>query len=289
MVHYYFKINIPSLDRKVSFREITIREFININKSILNNDYLQISECFDLIINECCLEKDIQFTLIDKIIILLAIRAYSISTFCNIKITDNEVQQEFDHKIEINDLIESILQLPIAHKKVCKLDGVEVEYGIPRYPINDVNVVVASEYIHCIKHNDNIIIDYTNNQKDIQLIIDSLDIKAYTEITNYAKELNETFNNHPLYKILSPWDASRTVIIQRMSLGFKMYDMLKLLFTENLHNLYRTLYTFNTTLNIPPSYTENMIPVEKDLIWGYHLKDQRDNENGKANKSMFQP
>lgn len=292
MVNYYFKVYIPSMGRRISFREITIRDLININKSIINNDYGEVVECFDLIINECCIEKNLRFTLIDKIIILLAIRAYSVSTFCIVKITDSEEGKDFDYQLEVNNLLDGILRIPVEHKKVFEINKIVVEYGVPFYPVKDSNNVIVANYIHTIKHDDQVLIDGNNSSDEIQQIVDSLDFDIHTEVTNYAKYLNETFQSHPLYIIKSPYNPSRELVNQKMSLDFVMYDLLKMLFTENLHNLYRSIYNFNQTLNIQPMYTENMIPVEKDLFWGYYIKDQRDAEAAKASNTKtgsFQP
>ena len=70
--------------------------------------------------------------------------------------------------------------------------------------------------------------------------------------------------------------VAESKISQNMSINYDMYDLLKMLFTENLHNLYRSIYSFNRQLNISPEYTEQLIPVEKDLLWGYYIKDCND-------------
>jgi hypothetical protein len=284
MVAYYFKVYVPSLGRRVSFREINIRDWININKSIINNDYGEVVECFDLIIKECCLETGILFTLLDKVVVLLAIRAYSISNFCDIKIRDKDEDKEFEHKLEINGLLDSLLRLPIEHKKAVTVNEVTIEYGIPLYPVKDANVVSVADYIHCIKKDDQVLIDNTSSRDEMQAIVDNLDMDMFNEVTKYAKELNHTFQENPLYIIRSPYNQTRELISQKMLLDFTMYDLLKMLFTENLHNLYRSIYTFNQQLNISPEYTERLIPVEKDLLWGYYIKDQRDAEAAKASK-----
>jgi hypothetical protein len=284
MVAYYFKVYVPSLGRRVSFREINIRDWININKSIINNDYGEVVECFDAIIRECCIESGILFTLLDKVVILLAIRAYSISNFCDIKIRDKDEDKEFEHKLELNGLLDSLLRLPIEHKKVVTVNEVTIEYGVPLYPVKDANVVSVADYIHCIKKNDQVLIDNTNSRDEMQEIVNNLDMEMFTEVTDYAKGLNRVFQENPLYVIRSPYNQTRELISQKMLLDFTMYDLLKMLFTENLHNLYRSIYTFNQQLNISPDYTERLIPVEKDLLWGYYIKDQRDAEAAKASK-----
>lgn len=277
MVPYHFKVYIPSLNRKVLFHDITIRDWININKSIINNDYEEIINCFDLIIQECCIEKNLIFTILDKLIILLSIRSYSISTFCTLKITDKIEDKEFDYTLELNSLIDTLNNIPLIHKNTVDVNDLVIEYGIPIYPINDSNIILPSEYIHCIRYNGEIIISRdVNNLDDINQIMNFVDVKVYQDINVYAKQLVDAINTHPIYIIKSPWDTSRLLISQNMSINYDMYDLLKMLFTENLHNLYRSIYSFNRQLNISPEYTEQLIPVEKDLLWGYYIKDCND-------------
>jgi len=292
MVDYYFKVYIPSLDRRVSFRDINIREWININKSILNNDPEEIIQCFDLIIDASCIDKGLTFTVFDKVVILLSVRAYSISTFCTIKIKDNEEQKEFEHKVELNSLLDSLLRMSLPHKKAIESNDVTIEYGIPFYPVKDVDVINVVDYIHCIRKDETVLIDHTASRDELQQIVDSLDLSIFSEISEYARTLNQIFQTTPLYIIRSPWNPTRELIIQKMMLDFTMYDLLKMMFTENLHVLYRTLYDFSQSLNIQPEYTERLIPVEKDLIWGYYLKDQKDAENARNSQGKggsFQP
>lgn len=277
MIPYHFKIYIPSMGRKVLFHDITVRDWININKSIINNDYIEVISCFDLIINECCLEKDLIFTLLDKLIILLSIRAYSIGTFCTIKIKDNVEDKEFDYTLEINTLIDSLNRIPVIHKKFINIGNVVIEYGIPLYPVSNTNMILPSEYIHCVKHENELLVKRDiDNISDINQILNNIDTGLYQSINTYTRQLIDTINTHPLYNINSPWDSSRVLISQHMSIQYDMYDLIKMLFTENLHNIYRSIYSFNRQLNISPEYTEQLIPVEKDLLWGYYIKDCND-------------
>lgn len=286
MVPYHFKVYIPSLSRKVLFHDINIRDWININKSIINNDYEEVISCFDLIIHECCLEKDLIFTVLDKLIILLSIRSYSISTFCTLKIKDKIEDKEFDYNLELNSLINTLNQIPIIHRKTVDINGLVIEYGIPIYPINNSNIILPSEYIHDIKYRDQVLISREiNNLEDINQIMNSVDVSLYQEINSYAKQLIDIINNNPIYIINSPWDTSRVLINQNMSINYDMYDLLKMLFTENLHNLYRSIYSFNRQLNISPEYTEQLIPVEKDLLWGYYIKDCNDESERKRSNT----
>ncbi len=225
MVSYYFKVYIPSLDRRVSFHEINIRDWININKSILNNDYGEIIECFDLIINSSCIEKGLPFTLVDKVVILLAIRAYSISTFFDIKINDKDEQKDFDHKLEVNQILDSILRLPIVHKKTIDLSSVSIEYGIPFYPVKDANIINVADYIHCIRAEDKILVNHETPRSDVQQIVDSLDIQMFSQVSEYARDVNQVFQKNPLYVIKSPWNTTRELIKQKMMLDFTMYDL----------------------------------------------------------------
>lgn len=285
MVHYYFKLFIPSISRKVSFRDITIRDWININKSILNNDYDELIECFDLIIDSCCIEQGLQFTLLDKIIILLSIRSFSISNFCTVTIKDNEVNEDFNHQLELNNIINALYNLPIEHAKTVLFNNVKVTYGLPCIPLKNTTTIDVSKYIHSICVDDTEIVNKLTSEEDKQLIINTLDVQLFYTIIDYAKKLNEIFIANPLYVITSPWSHNKILVNQRMSMDLSMYDLLKLLYTENLHTLYRAIYKFNQELKIPPSYTENLIPVEKDLLWGYFIKDQRDAEAEKMSKT----
>jgi len=291
IVDYRYAVVVPSLHRRVYFRELTVRELININKSIMNGHTDQIIMCFDQIIEACCAEKGLLFTLLDKIIILLNIRANSVSTFCEITIVDKEEGgKEFKHTLEVARIINNLLQLPVEYKKTFNIGNEEIVYGIPLQPVENVNIIVPADYIHSISVNGEILTGL--NKADTQTIVDNLDIEFFNQVKAYAVKIHDTFKQYPLYIVTSPFDKTRELIRQTMSIDFTLYDLIKMLFTENLNNLYRSIYNFSQILRIAPQYVEQLPPVEKDLLWSYHIRDEKDAEMRKSMNTKtgsFQP
>lgn len=285
MIDYQFQVFIPSLGYPLFFREVTMRDWININKSIIGDNPYEIVNCFEQILLKAINTKEkVLFTLHDKIIILLAIRAFSIGNFSELNITDNISKSEFKYTLEINDLLSNLQKLPIKTKDVFHFNGMSVQYGVPLFPLARSDTIKCTDYIHCIYRDDEIIMDNINDQKEIQEIINQFDINLVKTITTYAKELNDLIIKDPLYTIKHPTEGH--IVIERyMSFDFELYDFIKLLFTENLHALYKSIYQFNQVLHISPEYIESLPPVEKDLLWGYYLKEQKDAEMAKIQKS----
>lgn len=288
-IHYHYKVYVPSLQRKVSFRDINVRDLININKSILNDNTDEIIECFDHIIEDCCHEKGLMFTLLDKAIILLNIRASSIGVFCKLTITDNEEQKEFEYTLELFPLIEAISHIDVDVRREFQSGDITIVYGVPLNPVQDVNDIKIQDYIHYIKHKDEILVDFRASKEDLLQIVENIDFEFYNVVKTYVADIHKEFNEKPLYVIPSPFNRARTLVSQKMTIDFGFYELVKMLFKENLHNMYRVLYNFNQSLNISPDVTERMVPVEKDLLWGYHLKEQRDAKNKEQSNTRGTP
>jgi hypothetical protein len=279
MLNYNYQVFVPSLKRNVAFRELSLREVINVNKTIINNDIHETVACFNRVVEECCQEKGLVFNLLDKMTILLSIRSYSISTFCEITINDPDHTQDFKHVLEVNNLINALTTMPVDDHRVLTIGKINIEYGIPYNPTHR-EIVQVADYIHRVTSEDDVFIDHNSSQEDKDQFVGQIDIKMFNEIVEYARYLVKTFNDCPLYIVKSPF-TGKEVVRQQMSLATPLYDLLKMLFTENLHNLYRSIYNFNQTLHISPLYTENITITEKDLLWSYHLKDEQEKERSK--------
>lgn len=277
--HFYFGVYLPSLRRKVYFKELTIRQLKNIVKTIMNNDDEALSFCFYDVIKENCREDAqlLDLSVLDVFLVLLNMRIISVGAEQKLIITCEETQNTFSATINYNQIVEQIEKIQFDSAEPLSKNGINVEFGLPLakqiFSTENLEFNRLSSSIKGIKIG---LLEYkfsTLDLYDTARIIDHLPRSLSEDILKYLELQEKKINSVKFLDIVNPFTNKK--IEQSLSLdNLDLNRILKISLKEDLMTLYKSIHYMVTALRYTPEYVENMTPNEKQLFWSFYLADE---------------
>jgi hypothetical protein len=283
--HFYYGVYLPSIGRKVYFKELTIRQLKAIIKTILNADDVALSICFNDVIKDNCKEdiSALALTSIDRFIILVNMRIISIGATQKVQVTCEETKKQFSYTIDYNKITDQLESINLDGNIVKEYGPITIEYGIPlasrHYQIpNDISrydVVAKAIRRVKIQHTEFGLADL--DFYSLTQLIEKLPKNVSEDILLYLETQENKINQVKYILVTNPY--TEKVIEQSMSLNDNVImKILTLAFKEDLHTLYKSIYYMVHALHFDPNYVEELTVNEKQLHWTFYLADQKEKQ-----------
>jgi hypothetical protein len=269
---YTIEIPIISLSENWKFKHITTHHQKELCKSLFEEDnYILINSIINEIITQClhpshCIHK---LTILDKLIILLRLRSISIGSSIDIVIQKDSKKINFNY--DFNNILENIFKV---YKNIQPLiiskNNIKLACYIPyiKWENNIITDNLINYYIRNITvYNTDL--DFINlNTADQTSILDKLPADIIHSINSYVQDLYKKLSEVFLYKVLE--DCLPLTIT-----GDTIFEYIKFIFKDNLHNIYYDIYNLNTHLNFDSNYIENLSPVEREMYITFFKKENQ--------------
>lgn len=293
---------IPSLQEFKRFSEITTRDHRILTKS-MHSDLEFIYTLNELIKEKSMENVDInRLTLIDKYIICLYLRIFSIGNKLSLSISCPTCGVEFSHNMDINQFMESGIDvLDKVYDESIDSENFSVDLGIPtignEYDIAkhlETNKIKRGSLDSNLTHN---VISHiksltikTPKQTTINFseisIDDSIKIIKSIPITLFNKIQNEfispiTDKIHP--KILNIPCKTKTCKNIDLELNLNnINDLLKLMFQESPVKILEEIYLLGKYGNANPFFIESITPIERELIIDAQIRENKSKDSKEA-------
>jgi len=263
---FTYEVYIPSIDDSIRFYELCNTHYISIQKYIQNSDDVGLQEYFKYIISRLS-TVDIAHSMnrVDMFCILAGIRIYSIGDDLNISTTLDGIKARGGLSID------SIRNTITNHTRYFKISSapitsdIEIELTLPC----DLYYDSVSHFMYdclrsvTINNNTHDIKSYTPSQKSN--IIDYLPSHSYNIISKYIDNLSTSY---PVFSVSNRDEIPIYINITDNT----MYDLIKLMYTDDLKSVYDTMYILNGRIDIE-SYSK-MTPGESNIFIANYIREQ---------------
>ena len=262
---FTYEVYIPSIDDSIRFYELDNTHYISIQKYIQNDDNAGLQELLKHLIETLSLCSLPSMNKVDMFCILAGIRIYSIGDDLNISTTLNDIKARGTLSIDSmrNNIINHTRHLKAS--RVTIAPGIEIELTLPYDLFHDSVSHFMYDCIRSITINNNThdVKSYTYSQKSD--IIDYLPSQAYNIILKYINALSM---NCPVFSVTN----KDTIPIDVNITDNTMYDLIKLIYTDDLKSIYDTMYTLNEHVDVR-SYSK-MTPGESNIFIANYIREQ---------------
>ena len=191
-----FDIIIPSLNRPIEFRPFLVKEEKILLMAQQSNDEREIVRSIKQIINNCCLNPDInvnEFTMVDLEYAFLKLRSRSVNNIVEVKYIDQEDNKQYEFKIDLEDVVitegqkvSNKIELPNNIGIIMKHINASIIDDMKEFEdeIDILNFFVKKSIVEIY---DEETVYPVNEQTDeeIQIFIDSMDIKSFDKIKEF--------------------------------------------------------------------------------------------------------
>jgi hypothetical protein len=294
---FTYGVKLPGFNnKKIWVKEINSGLYKDLVKSLYNNDSTEFLYHLNLVIEHVSpgiLQEGLN--VVDKIILLLQIRSICISPDLKLKATCPDTGKEFECEIKIEELVSKLEN--ISYTKVVQHQNITITHSIVKAidEINFINIlpdklfsyqlascidlVILKETEVCFKQ-----LQFEERLKIVENLPLSITTKVFDSLTNVEKELSQL----KLLAIQSPWTASNVVSLPVSTDTNVLLEFCKLIFNDDLINLYKINLNLVYRANFTPEYVDNITPAEQLLYWTLYVQ-QIQKEHSEATSTTKPP
>lgn len=269
-----FKLNliVPSLNKRVRFKELTNFMLHNILKYITNKDSAGLSTYFEFVVSELIENKNIiiQLTNFDKFIILLQLKAINIKPDLIFK-GKKEDGYEINYNLNLFDLLKTLTDLSLTTKKEIILNSdLSVGVTIPKkLYIENYEEVYDESIEYIVIKNEKFYIDKMNIEEKNK-IFELITGDNFKKISEFLSQTNNQTENILLIKKVP------NVISNELKLNIfnnSLIHFLEVLYYEDLLNFFEFMYVMVNKIKIQFSEFYKLVPSESLILYNLYSKD----------------
>lgn len=284
MTKFLYAAYLPCIQRTVNLHELSFEAYKQLVKLIHNNDDTCIADALENIISNLLKIKVNEITFLDKLIILLTIRAVCVYPDLELTITDPKTQQKYNLQFNINDIIEKITKPSLfsTFNSVSKSYGdLTVVYGIPDCLYFKNEEISIQSTIKKIELNG---VDITKHKN---LIYSSLPASIYRDVQEHIKNIEKEISELTLLSIsLSPHDHNEKIEMIPSLFNNNILDFIKLCYKKDLESLYEIEYFLTSKMHLPYEIVANSTFAELMIYFGFYNEEKKAKE--KETSKQFQ-
>jgi hypothetical protein len=285
---FTYTAKLPSCNKIINIKELLYFDYKHLVKTLTNDNNPVIINFFDDLIKNSCEDDTSSFTFIDKIILLLTIRAVCISPDLELTATCPVTDKTFNTNIQIFDLINNLSTLNLSSDiysttKTYNDNKLILELGMPgKITLDQEDFNLISAVIKKLVINGN---DVT---EDKHTFIEHLPMSVLKDISDYVLYLSNTIRDIKLLEITSPYAIKNNNIHVPLNLfANSVLDFLKMCFKRGLISLYELEYFLISKLHLDFDLIKNSTPAELNIYINMFKDEKRDEESrSKANKGL---
>jgi hypothetical protein len=273
MQKFLYSAFLPSLNKTISLTEVSFSDYKQLTKLILNNNDEHIVTAFNEIITTTCKDSINDITFLDKLIILLTIRAVCVSPFLELIIKHPETEKPNNITFNILDVVDKIDKLSLFAElnniTVKYLNDIEITYGIPDeffFTKREDAIISTIRKIHINN------VDVTENKNEL---VELLPASVFRDAREHINKINDRINELTLLSVIfSPTDDNKNIKITTDLFSNSVLEFLKLCFKRDLTSMYELEYYLSSKLKIPYELISNSTLAELTIYINLYKEEQ---------------
>ena len=287
MAKFLYAAHLPCLQRSVNLQELSFKTYKELVKLIHNDDSLCITNALENIIDTALEKKIDNITFLDKLIILLTIRAVCIYPDLELTITNPDSKQNYNLKFNINDIVDKINKLDVflKYNNVTKsYNNLKITYGIPSRLYYESTEQAVNSAIKKIRLNDT---DVTNYKNDIY---SALPAYVYHDAQKHIESIEKEISEITLLSI-SLYNQDEKIEMIPSFFNNSILDFIKLCYKKDLNSLYETEYFLTSKIKMPYEIVANSTFAELMIYFGFYNEERQaaERENNKGINNPLTP
>tara|TARA_Y100000310_G_scaffold329047_1_gene398224 strand:- start:69 stop:968 length:900 start_codon:yes stop_codon:yes gene_type:complete len=265
-------------DRYVILQDLSFSFYKEFLKVLMDNNPTVVNFFIDDVINKCYVKSNFDFDInklnvVEKLIIILTIKSYSVASDVKFNITCAESEKTFDCNIGITEIIILLLQAELELRRTIKEGHITADLILPTQFKQYLNNDIIYDCVETIKVKDRIIESVDDD------VIGILPASILGQIRTFLSDQNEKLTRSPIITYKSPFTETKKMSEIYISLfDNSILETIKLFFETDLLDLYETEYFLIKQHNFSQDLFENKSPAEMyayiSIIEKYKAKEE---------------
>lgn len=285
MAKFLYSVTLPVSRQTVLLTELPFTELKNIVKNIANANNDIILTAFNDILHEHCKEDVSKLTIIDKLYILLTIRAVCISPILELMVTCPITDQQFNSTVNVDDILTILKSKHIELQTVTYQNNLKITYGLPTSLYINRDMLDATEaVINCISLNDCSFYDITAE------MVNKLPAVVLNDIQTYANMIYNHLHSLELLNLPSPYDDTNdnNIILTANVFDNSVIEFLKLCFNRDLMSFYKIEYFLMNQFRMTHETLSKLTLAEVNVYMALYKEEQAEREKAEKKAASSQ-
>jgi hypothetical protein len=266
--HFKFRIYLPTLEKYVYFKELTSKDHLVFIKTLQNVDHNITLKYFrDLILKLCDNAVNYnELTRIDIFCILLNIRIICVSSLLKLKFKCEKTDKVYNIELDLYDILDRVTNYDYQYTdEVTINDDLQIQLKVPielKYSdlqstiLDCIDRIILFDNIHELQ-------EYNTDQR--KTIIDNLPGDVFNEITRVVDEKHKSYDIE-IFEQKNPHNEDEKPIKHTLNLySDSFYQFIRLIYDENLNNIYQVRYILGKQLGMSATYLETITQSEVEI------------------------
>jgi len=294
---FTYGVKLPGFNnKKIWVGEVTSKLYKDLVKSLYNNDSTEFVHHLNQLIEHASpgiLQGGLNA--IDKIILLLQVRSICISPDLKLKATCVETKKTFEYNLRIEDLVSKLES--VTYNRTVLHENVTVTHSIikAKDEIHFVNLEPEKTFSYQLASSiDTLLVE--DKTIDFKLLpfdkrvefVDALPLSLTTKVYDSLSEVEVELSKLKLLVVPSPYSKTPVVDLPISTNTNVLLEFCKLIFNDDLINLYKINLNLISKANFTPDYADSITPAEQLLYWNLYVQQVQEEiaaSNPKSNNS----
>ena len=280
---FLYSVYLPGFNKTVWVEEINSKSYKDLVKSLYNNDessfIVHSNNLIEQIVPRILQEG---LNVVDKLILLVNARAVSVNPDLNIKAICKETRKDFETVVKLDTIFDKLTN--IHYKNITKYKNITVEHSI----------VKAKDEIHFLEKTPELLyiyqiassIDIIRTENDILKfneldfttrcnVAENLPVQLNAQIIQSLFDTETKISKNKLLVVDSPFSKIPAVDIPLSTDIGILLQFSRMLFTDDLNNIYKLIFNLVTKLGFEGEYVDKLAPAEMYLYWALFLQENQ--------------
>lgn len=279
MPNFVHTIPLNNRNLRIKCRELDFITYKNLTKTIYNDSAEDIDTYVDEVLHDLIVNDDpTHFDIIDKFIILGHLRDINISGEFQLQTECEVTKKQYTLNVNLEDVLETLNKIKLKKEYTATSGNTTINFQLPK-SFNYTSLVdTYGASIQSVGRDggDNIVIP---NYVDKSELLDKLPVSLMNDFKRFLDHQTKILNDIVLFKYRSPHSPESVYNEYRFSFyDTASLDLLKLLFQEDLYQLYEFEYDLYHICNLPYDVVRNSTFSELQLLYNIEAKRQSESE-----------
>lgn len=267
-------IALPACNKIMHVKSITNKMHENLQKFLLEGDDELIEQSFENIVATCTQCNDNELCNMDKFILLCKIRSISYSSTVNLVNAENATIN-----IDLEHIIEQLQNIKLA-PCTSNLDAMSITFDLPHQLFLKHEEILIN-CIHCINDLHMHSLSKQNRDKILNVLNSKILADAAEYIVQTSKKFDETY-------FIPDVESLKFNSFKINPFNQSLFEILKIIYKEDLLNFYKTKYLCLTKLHMSCSDYDELAPADARLFLSFYNEEiaQQNESLKKSNNAL---
>jgi hypothetical protein len=264
---------------RVRCKELDFITYKNLTKTIYNDSNEDIDAYIDAVIHSIAVtdEDTSRLDIIDRFIILGTARDINISEEFQLQGQCEVTGKPYTINVNLEEVLNTLNSVNLVKTYVANSGKTTVTFQLPTSFDTPKQVDVYNASIQSVSTGGDPF--YIPNYADRSVLLNKLPISLMNQFTAFLDKQSKALNDVVLFKYKSPHSPDAQLNEYRFSFyDTAAIDLLKLLFQEDLYQMYEFEYDLYNICSLPYDVVRNSTFAELQLMYNIEVKRQQPQE-----------